>query len=297
MGWDAGGRVRRVVDADGVVEVDNPYTQAGQVLTQRSPFGRVSHYTYLPGGVTQVADEDGGRANTWIYDRWGRLVGMADADGARQSVIWDRWGNKVMVTARDKQRTINQYDQRSRLTMRVEPTGARTTYDYDQADRVVRVTVAPEPDAAPSVTTFAYQGADRNPTTITDPCGGLTHLEWDHGLLVRVVDPVGVSLDLTYDHHGDLIATTNADGATARLERDARGRITAATTPLGHRTQYRYDQAGNLTHRRDPDGALWRWEYTPGGRLCTLVDPAGAVPRSPMETTGPRSPRLTRWAG
>ena len=273
--WDEGGRVRRVVDADGVVEVDNTYNQAGQVLTQRSPFGRVSHYTYLPGGVTQVADEDGGRANTWIYDRWGRLVGMVDADGARQSVIWDRWGNKVMVTARDKQRTINQYDQRSRLTMRVEPTGARTTYDYDQADRVVRVTVAPEPDAAPSVTTFAYQGADRNPTTITDPCGGLTHLEWDHGLLVRVVDPVGVSLDLTYDHRGDLIATTNADGATARLERDARGQITAATTPLGHRTQYRYDQAGNLTHRRDPDGALWRWEYTPGGRLCTLVDPAG----------------------
>ena len=163
--------------------------------------------------------------------------------------------------------------------------------------RSVRVIVAPEPDAAPSVTTFAYQGADRNPTTITDPCGGLTHLEWDHGLLVWVVDPVGVSLDLTYDHRGDLIATTNADGATARLERDARGRITAATTPLNHRTQYRYDQAGNLTHRRNPEAPCGGGSTRPVGACARWWTRPGAVPRSPMETTGLRSPRLTRWAG
>ena len=223
---------------------------------------------------------------------------MVDADGARQSVIWDRWGNKVMVTARDKQRTINQYDQRSRLTMRVEPTGARTTYDYDQADRVVRVTVAPEPDAAPSVTTFAYQGADRNPTTITDPCGGLTHLEWDHGLLVRVVDPVGVSLDLTYDHRGDLIATTNADGATARLERDARGRITAATTPpwATARSTATTRRATSPT-AATPTAPCGGGSTRPVGACARWWTRPGAVPRSPMETTGLRSPRLTRWAG
>ena len=79
---------------------------------------------------------------------------------------------------------------------------------------------------------------------------------------------MGVSLDLTYDHHGGPDRHHQRRRATARLERDARGRITAATTPLGHRTQYRYDQAGNLTHRRDPDGALWRWEYTPRWGAC-----------------------------
>ena len=46
--------MRRVVDADGVVEVDNTYNQAGQVLTQRSPFGRVSHRT-LPSSPSAVA--------------------------------------------------------------------------------------------------------------------------------------------------------------------------------------------------------------------------------------------------
>ena len=52
------------MDADGVVEADNVYDGAGRVLTQRSADGRVTRYSYLPGLVTQVADADGGHANT-----------------------------------------------------------------------------------------------------------------------------------------------------------------------------------------------------------------------------------------
>jgi len=66
----------------------------------------------------------------------GRLTGMIDAAGNRQSIGWDRWGNRVMITGRDGGRTINQYDGRGRLSMRVEETGARLSYDYDDAERV-----------------------------------------------------------------------------------------------------------------------------------------------------------------
>lgn len=48
--WGESGRIERVIDADGVVEVDNAYDEAGRVVRQRSAFGRVSHYSYLPGG-------------------------------------------------------------------------------------------------------------------------------------------------------------------------------------------------------------------------------------------------------
>ena len=52
-GWDEdSGLLARVADADGVVEVDNTYDARGRVATQRSPFGRVSRYSYLPGRVT-----------------------------------------------------------------------------------------------------------------------------------------------------------------------------------------------------------------------------------------------------
>ena len=269
------GRIERVVDADGVVEADNAYDEAGRVVRQRSAFGRVSHYSYLPGGVTQVADADGSRANVWVHDARGRLTGMIDAAGNRQSIGWDRWGNRVMVTGRDGGRTINQYDGRGRLSMRVEETGARLSYDYDDADRVVRVR-ADDGSGAAAVTAYEYAGADRNPRVITDPEGGVTRLDWQDGLLVGAVDPVGVRVRLGYDEHGELTSVTNAVGDTARLERDGAGRITASITPSGRRTQYRYDAAGNLVSRRDPDGATWRWEHTPGGRPCAMIDPTGA---------------------
>ncbi|AYW77664.1 hypothetical protein EGX94_05860 [Propionibacterium acidifaciens] len=110
---------------------------------------------------------------------------------------------------------------------------------------------------------------------ITDPCGGVSRLVWDRGLLVGVVDPAGVAVRLGYDGHGDLVSSTDGDGNAARLERDGAGRVVAAVTPLGHRTVYRYDRAGRLVSRRDPDGAVWRFEHTAAGRLAGVVDPGG----------------------
>ncbi|WP_316670632.1 DUF6531 domain-containing protein [uncultured Propionibacterium sp.] len=299
--WNEQGLIARVVDPDGVVEVENTYNYRGQVTSQRSAFGRVSHYTYLPGNITQVADGDGGRANTWIHDQRGRLVGMIDTDGNRQSIGWDRWGNRVQVTGRDGAMTVCRYDGLGRLVTRLEASGARSDYEWDGLDRVVRVTVTDTTTSSktgsgsgvggaaagasatggaggqngPAVTTYGYEGSARNPSTVTDPEGGVSRLVWDRGLLVEAVDPAGVRVRLGHDEHGDLVSSTDADGNVARLVRDGAGRVVAAVTPLGHRTEYRYDPAGRLASRRDPDGAIWRWEHTAGGQLTATVDPAG----------------------
>ncbi|QGN31478.1 hypothetical protein [Microlunatus sp. Gsoil 973] len=60
-----------VVDPDGIVEAENTCDELGRVTTQRSPFGRVSRFVYLPGGITSVSDETGERSNTWISDSKG----------------------------------------------------------------------------------------------------------------------------------------------------------------------------------------------------------------------------------
>ncbi|WP_455130252.1 DUF6531 domain-containing protein [Propionibacterium acidifaciens] len=285
-GWNEQGLIATVTDPDGVVEAENTYNGRGQVVSQRSRFGRVSHYSYLPGNITQVADGDGGRANTWIHDQRGRLVGMVDTDGNRQSIGWDQWGNRVQITGRDGQTTVYRYDTRSRLITRQEASGARTDYEWDGLDRVVQVTVTDTTSSShgntssaggsgPAVTSYEYEGAGRNPSTVTDPEGGVTRLVWDQNLLTEVVDPAGVRVRLGYDGHGDLVSAMNADGDTARLVRDGAGRVVAAITPLGHRTEYRYDKTGRLASRQDPDGALWRYEHTTGGRLSAVVDPDG----------------------
>ncbi len=281
------GLLEQVIDGDGVVALVNGYDERGRVVWQRSPFGRVSRYTYLPGGVTEVADANGERANIWMADGLCRLVGVVDSDGNRQSYEWDAYGNMVRATDRVGQRTSREYDDRGRLIRQVTSTGADLQYGYDDRDRVTTVVVGTADDEGPyTVTTYEYEGDERHPSVIVDPAGGRTAMVWEQSLLLQVTDPTGVALRFGYDEHGDLISTTNAVGGTARLERDAAGRVTAAVTPSGHRTTYTYDEAGHLVARRDPDGAVWRFEHTAAGRLSAQIAPDGARTQIEYGPTG-----------
>ena len=272
--WNAAGLIDRVTDADGVHEATNTYDDLGRVATQVSRHGRLTRFTYLPGRVTLVDDPDGSRSNTWIHDRHGRLVGVVDAEDQRQSMAYDRYGNTVMVTNRDGAVTLAEFDDRSRCTSRVHPSGARIDTRYDELDRVIEVSLDGSGEQAS--TWFTYTGESRNPSTLTDAEGGVTHFTWDANLLLDVTDPTGVRVSHTYDDRGDLIATASADGRTARLERDASGRVVAAISPGGHRTVFAWDDRGVLISRTDPDGGVWRFEHTAAGRVTATIDPYGA---------------------
>ena len=267
-----------------------------QVTARR---GRLTYYTYLPGRVTVVADEDGTRANTWVHDDRGRLVRVTDSDGRSQRSGWDRWGNQVMVVERDGGRTARLFDDRGRLTLEQGPTGARAESVWDERDRLTQVRLTPAArsgrtggprDArgrdAVSVTRYEYEGEDRNPSVITDPEGGVTRLWWDGSLLTRLEDPTGVTVSLAYDAHGDLTSVTDAAGGVHRLVRDEAGRIVSAVTPLGHATSFRYDDSGLCVSRTDPEGGVWRMEYTAAGRLAASVDPLGGRTEVTYDSAG-----------
>ncbi|MCM3505721.1 DUF6531 domain-containing protein [Curtobacterium sp. ODYSSEY 48 V2] len=270
-GWNDDDLIVTVTSAAGVVEVDNTYDDQRRVVEQVSPQGRAVRFAYLPGRVTVVSDHDGSRANSYIADAKGRLVGVIDSDDRRQSMSYDRHGNLVSTTERDGSVTVHAYDDRGRKTRTVTPSGGDVTYGYDDQDRVTTVVTE-----AGAVVSYEYRGDDRDPSVIVDPVGGRTELTWTDGVLTHVVDPTGVVLDLAHDEFGELVATTNAVGDTARIERDAAGRPVAAVSPSGARTEYRWDAAGLLVERRDADGAVWRYEHTAGGRVASITDPLGA---------------------
>lgn len=269
--WNADGLIDRVTAATGVVECENTYDDRGRVVEQRTPFGRRVRFSYLPGRVTSVSDVDGDHSNTWIADRKGRVVGIIDTDGQRQSMSYDPHGNLVSVTERDGQVTVHGYDDRGHRVRTVTPERADLTFGYDEQDRMTTVVTANG-----GVVEYEYAGDDRNPSVVIDPVGGRTLLEWRDGLLVGTTDPMGVVVSFHHDASGELIGVENAVGDTAQLVRDPGGRIIEAVTPLGNRTRYRYDAAGLLTAREDPDGGLWRFEHGDGGRVTATIDPTGA---------------------
>lgn len=275
--WNDDGLIAAVVAASGVVEAENTYDEQGRVVLQVSQHGRRTRFAYLPGRVTAVSDEDGSRSNSWVADAKGRLVAVLDTEDHRQSMSYDVMGNLVSLTERDGSVTVHAYDERGRRTRTVTPEGADLTWGYDDQDRVTTLVTA-----SGAVVAYEYDDdVSRDPSGIVDALGGRTGLTWDRGRLVRIVDPVGVTLSFEHDASGDLVATRNALGETARLERDAAGRVIVAIDPAGARTHYRYDDAGSLVQRTDADGAVWRWEHDRAGRTTAVVDPLGA--RTTME--------------
>jgi RHS repeat-associated protein len=268
---DDAGRVVSVTDGDGVVEAVNSYDEDGRVLEQLSPFGRRTYLSYLPGRVTVTTDDDEhGPVNTFIHDAAGRLLAVVDGDDRQLSVAYDEWGNPVAVTERTGAVTVQAFDDRSRLVRRVLPSGATYSFAYDDADRLVEVAVS-----CGGVTRYGYAGDERIPCEITDPEGGVTRQAVRDGLVRRIVDPDGVTVEYEYDADGDVVAATDGDGATERLERDAAGRVTAEVTPLGRRVALSYDGRGRIVERHVADGGVWRYEYTAGGRLAAVADPCG----------------------
>ncbi|MCC3293619.1 DUF6531 domain-containing protein [Arthrobacter sp. zg-Y411] len=265
--WNDAGLIDAVYSAAGVLEAENTYDEQGRVVLQVTQHGRRTRFAYLPGRVTAVSDEDGTRSNSWIADAKGRLVGVLDSHDQRQSMAYDRHGNLVSFTERDGSVTVHAYDDRGRKIRTVTPEGADLTYGWDEQDRITTLVTE-----SGSVVTYEYaDDLSRDPSVIVDPLGGRTELIWDQGLLTRVTDPAGVTVEFDYDDFGDLVATRNALGDTARIVRDAAGRPVASITPSGAETRFSYNTAGLLVRREDPDGAVWSFEYDAAGRLTASV--------------------------
>lgn len=164
--WDPSGRIERVTAADGVVECVNTYDGLGRVTSQRTPSGRLVRFAYLPGRVTSVSDEDGSRADTWMADRRGRVVGIIDSDGRRQSMRYDTHGNLVSSTTRDGCTSMHAYDGRGRLVRSVEADGTDTVVRYDAEDRPVEV------ERGDRTVAYTYPpGGARGPLTIGTGAG------------------------------------------------------------------------------------------------------------------------------
>ncbi|MBP3037638.1 type IV secretion protein Rhs [Arthrobacter sp. zg-ZUI100] len=269
--WNEQGLIDAVYSAAGVLEAENTYDESGRVTLQLTQHGRRTRFAYLPGRVTAVSDEDGTRSNSWIADAKGRLVGVLDSHDQRQSMAYDRHGNLVSCTERDGSVTVNAYDERGRKIRTVTPEGADLTYGWDEQDRITTLVTE-----SGSVVTYEYADElSRDPSVIMDPLGGRTELVWDHGLLTRVTDPAGVTVEFDYDGFGDLVATRNAAGDAATILRDSAGRPTATVTPSGAQTRFAYNQAGLLIRREDADGALWSFEHDVAGRITASIAPDG----------------------
>jgi YD repeat-containing protein len=279
-GRDALGRITEITEPGGrVLRFD--YDAAGRIAAVRNPLGEITRFTYRRGGLPQAETLPGSEAVSFEYNNDSLLTRVSDAAGG----VWnfERNASGLVAAATDPlgRRTQFTWGNRRRLIGVRQPDGTTATLAYDPAGQFNRIAysdgteieIQRDERGLPLRGTgffFSYDAAARmsgsNGIQIgRDEAGRLVSLAYTpervvryaydaRGLLSRVTDWAGGSMDFLYDAAPRLIRIVRSNrviteftyGADARLsrithsgganvnfsialERDAAGRIVTAS--------------------------------------------------------------------
>jgi RHS repeat-associated protein len=266
-----GGLVLEVVDADGVTLARNTYDEAGRVLTQLTPEGRLVRFGYSEGYRTLVTDAAGGAINEYRHDAAGRLISVVDDADRVFHRVFDDAGRLRGIQERSGVSWAMDYDDAGNLIHRAGPCGITEQWTWDESGRLTTHT-----DPRGSVTRWVYAGSARTPVEIVDATGAVIRITVsDDDLPTCVVDPDGVTTRFSWDADGQLVERAVPGGGRTRLGYDAAGRLVELVGLDGQVRRWETDAAGRVVQEQAPGGAHSAFHYTAAGRPDGYVDPAG----------------------
>ena len=241
-------------------------TMPVKTVTVTDPGGHTISYAYDLINNREVAETDAlGNTSRYGYDTGGFSSLLYDANGIRTQRVKDARGNTIQQ--------ITCQHQSANLC-------SSTYYDYylnssNPVDPRNDVMTASRGGMSSSATDTTYQttytlDAKGNPTTATDPLGGVTATSYTDGTSVAAADSGYAPAGLPYK-------ITNAAGGVQSVVYDANGDIAKTVSPAGEVRTYTYDQLGRkltetVTTSSFPNGRTSSFTYDPQGRLLTETD-------------------------
>jgi YD repeat-containing protein len=146
------------------------------------------------------------------------------------------------------------------------PLGRQVTTRLDTAERITSLQVATfEPMS------FSYSGGqlasvqsgNRSWTMGYDAAGRLT----------STADPVGGSIEFTYDDAGRMQTQSMSGSRQIRYGWDANGNLQSLTTPNGAVHSFTYADADRMTSYAPPQGGLYQLAYNSDGQVRSITQP------------------------
>jgi RHS repeat-associated protein len=278
-------------------------------------FGNVVQTSEIPGGPE-------GRITDFKYDKRNRLVDISQSDDyfteRTSKYEYDDAGNLQRVLEAydsiDEVVTEYDYDALDRLTVEIQDAGRvsspnprtatrhRTEYGYDSVGNLIRSELiitdpatqySPSPVSASTVSTFAYDRANRPVETVSGVGAqsyhpnATTRYAYDAvGNLLTERDATGRVTGYEYDRLNRAIKSTLPDpdlpgqGASApyaTYSYDVLGNVSSVTNSLGESSHRTYDALGRQISAIDAEGNKSRTQYNSENNVVTFTDPSGNV--------------------
>ncbi len=319
---------------DGDSQITERYVAFGsrwRIVEQADTDGNRLSFAYTGAQLTRVTTADGG----WVGYGWqgANLVEMVtgfenedqgpvtltrvryayDSANRLASAVVDLSPEDGSIADGNAYSSTYSYHAASRLIASITQTdGSRIDLEYDSQGRITRV-IQGVSYGVNRTTTLAY-GAGF--TTITDPAGQVTRLEYRaDGALLRIVappdrpgeanaittfeyagpgdfhartDPLGRPTFYNHDARGNLVsnifpgasAVIRTYGARNELLTERRTGSSSASTGAELTTRFVYDGKLHLRYRIDPEGGIAEYRYDLYGQLVETID----YPEHPFDT-------------
>ncbi|MBQ6471378.1 MAG: RHS repeat protein, partial [Victivallales bacterium] len=217
----------------------------------------------FPHHITAVRDDTRTLA-TVQYDSNGRMVGVANANGASADASLDVFSG--FQTQRDAlgRETLLQFDAHGNVLQRIAPGGLRTEWTYDEQGRETSVTRA---DGSKTLTEYAQNG---HVLSRTDAEGNHTQYTYANGRCTEVTDPQGRTSTASYDSRGNFTAVTTPTGVAFQSSLSTDGKLLSLSDSR-NAVSYGYGKRGELTSVHSDRGAAWEYTYNSAGQCSQMT--------------------------
>jgi len=213
-----------------------------------------------------------------VYDANGNLTSAQDYDSETTTRSFDTTRNleTQRVTA-DGQTITTAWSPSFRLPTQISDPAHVYTFGYDGSGDLLTLSVAAAGGGSASQWSWTYN-AGGLPATATDPDGDTTTFYYDpSGNMDGVRNALGQTTQITsHDVNGRPTAILDPNGVTTQLTWNFRGQLTGRTVG-SQATTFSYDAAGNLVRRTNPDGSYLIYGYDQAHRLGSITDATGGA--------------------
>jgi RHS repeat-associated protein len=215
--------------------------------------------TYPTADLTVVTDSLG--ATTQYAHAQGLATLITDALGGVTQRVYNAHGELELERNALDQATLYDYDQRGQLIRTTQPTGVQTQLSYNAQDLLTQAL-----DANGGIWQWQYDEVG-NLTQRQDPLGATTTYEYEHGLVVSILDALGQRTRLAYDAQHNVRHVVTADQHIRSRHYDALGRLVSLIDAGGAMQRRRYDYLGQLTGVLEADGTVRQLGYDGEGNV------------------------------
>ncbi len=270
------------------------YDSAGHLLSATDGNGHATTYTYDASGNRKSEKDAEGNETKWTYNGTHDVLSLTTPGGETTTIERDANGNPESISKLGPEETtqtvVFSYDELGQLESITDPLEGVWLFGHNaQGDRTAEI------DPEGNVRTFEYDKnsdleavvSPRGNAEGAEPSKFTTSFERDpQGRPLKVTDPLGSSVEYTYDGNGNVETETNGNGHTTTYFYNAVNERTKVEKPNEAIRETEYDGAGNIISQTEPNEETTTYVRNILGQPIEIIDPLSRKTEQEFDDAG-----------